>query len=110
MGTRSFARGLCIRPQTSLRYRLGGEYRRLQAIVGIDESVKDGNGDCDLTITGDGKQLVKLRVTSRDMARPIDLDVADIVMLEITVGFGGDATTNVDLGDNLDLADAKLIK
>lgn len=110
MGMRAFARGLCIRPQTSLRYRLGGDYRRLQAIVGIDESVKDGNGDCDLTITGDGKQLVKLRVTARDTARPIDLDVADVVVLEITVGFGGDAATNVDLGDNLDLADAKLIK
>ena len=38
------------------------------------------------------------------------LDVADVVVLEITVGFGGDAATNVDLGDNLDLADAKLIR
>lgn len=110
MGMRAFARGLCIRPKTTLRYRLGGDYRRLQAIVGIDESVKDGNGDCDLEIFGDGKSLVKLRVTSRDAARPIDLDVTDVVMLEINVGFGGDATTNVDLGDNLDLADAKLIK
>jgi hypothetical protein len=110
MGLRAFSRGLCIRPQTTLRYRLGGEYRRFQALVGIDESVKDGNGDCDLVITGDGKQLVKLRVTSRDTARPIDVDVADVVVLEITVGFGGDAATNVDLGDNLDLADAKLIK
>ena len=110
MGMRAFARGLCIRPKTTLRYRLGGDYRRLQAIVGIDESVKDGNGDCDLEIFGDGKSLVKLRVTSRDAARPIDLDVTDVVMLEINVGFGGDAATNVDLGDNLDLADAKLIK
>ena len=110
IGLRAFSRGLCIRPQTSLRYRLGGEYRRLQAIVGIDESVKDGGGDCDLTISGDGKQLLKLRITSRDAARPIDLDVTDVVVLEIVVGFGGDATTNVDLGDNLDLADAKLIK
>lgn len=110
MGLRAFARGLCIRPQTTLRYRLGGDYRRLQAIVGIDESVKDGNGDCDLVISGDGKQLLKLRMTSRDTARPIDLDVTNVVVLEITVGFGGDAATNVDLGDNLDLADAKLIK
>ena len=110
IGLRAFSRGLCIRPQTSLRYRLGGEYRRFQAIVGIDESVKDGGGDCDLTISGDGKQLLKLRMTSRDAARPIDLDVTDIVVLEIVVGFGGDAATNVDLGDNLDLADAKLIK
>lgn len=110
IGMRAFARGLCIRPQTTLRYRLGGDYRRLQAIVGIDESVKDGNGDCDLVISGDGKQLLKLRLTSRDASRPIDLDVTDIVVLEIVVGFGGDAATNVDLGDNLDLADAKLIK
>lgn len=36
-------------------------------------------------------------------ARPVDLDVADVVVLEIVVGFGGDAATNVDLGDNLDL-------
>lgn len=110
MGLRAFSRGLCIRPQTTLRYRLGGEYRRFQAIVGIDESVKDGNGDCDLVISGDGKQLVKLRMTSRDTARPIDLDVADVVVMEIIVGFGGDAATNVDLGDNLDLADAKLVR
>ncbi len=110
IGLRAYSRGLCIRPQTSLRYRLGGEYRRFQAIVGIDESVKDGGGDCDLTISGDGKQLLKLRMTSRDAARPIDLDVTDVVVLEIVVGFGGDAATNVDLGDNLDLADAKLIK
>ena len=42
---------------------------------------------------------------------PIDAEPrADVVVLEITVGFGGDAATNVDLGDNLDLADAKLIK
>ncbi len=110
IGLRAYSRGLCIRPQTSLRYRLGGEYRRFQAIVGIDESVKDGGGDCDLTISGDGKQLLKLRMTARDAARPIDLDVTDVVVLEIVVGFGGDAATNVDLGDNLDLADAKLIK
>lgn len=110
MGMRAFSRGLCIRPKTSLRYRLGGDYRRLQAIVGMDESVKDGNGDCDLVISGDGKQLLKLRITARDAARPIDLDVTDVVVLEIQVDFGGDATTNVDLGDNLDLADAKLIK
>lgn len=110
IGLRAYSRGLCIRPQTSLRYRLGGDYRRFQAIVGIDESVKDGGGDCDLTISGDGKQLLKLRMTSRDAARPIDLDVTDVVVLEIIVGFGGDAATNVDLGDNLDLADAKLIK
>lgn len=110
MGMRSFTRGLCIRPQTSLRYRLGGDYRRFQAIVGIDESVKDGNGDCDLTISGDGKQLAKLRITSRDAARPIDVDVGGVVVLEIVVGFGSDAGTNLDLGDNLDLADAKLIK
>ncbi len=110
IGSRAFSRGLCIRPQTTLKYRLGGEYRRFQALAGIDESVKDGNGDCDLTIFGDGKQLLKMKVTSRDTARPVDLNVEGIVMLEINVGFGGDAATNVDLGDNLDLADAKLIK
>jgi hypothetical protein len=110
IGARAYSRGLCIRPRTSLKYRLGGEYRRFQAIVGIDESVKDGGGDCDLQILGDGKPLLKLRVTARDPARPIDLEVDGVVTLEIVVDFGEDAKSNVDLGDNLDLADAKLIK
>jgi hypothetical protein len=110
IGSRAYSRGLCIRPRTSLKYRLGGEYRRFQAVVGIDESVKDGGGDCDLQILGDGKPLLKLRVTARDAARPIDLNVEGVVTLEIIVDFGEDAKSHVDLGDNLDLADARLIK
>lgn len=110
IGTRGFSRGLCIRPQTTLKYRLGGDYRRFQAVVGIDDSVKDGNGDCDLTIFGDGKQLLKMNVTTRDAARPVDLNVEGVVMLEFFVDFGGDANTLMGFGDNLAVADAKLVK
>ncbi|MCA8990000.1 MAG: NPCBM/NEW2 domain-containing protein, partial [Planctomycetaceae bacterium] len=65
-----------------------------------------GHGNVDLTITGDGQELFSGTVTARDKALPIDLDVSNKQFLQITVDFG----KGLDIGDHLDLADAKLIK
>lgn len=107
LGNRVFLRGLCVRSKTLLRYRLGGEYRRFQALTGIDHLVaSNGNGDCRLVISGDGKVLFEADVRAKDAPRPIDLNVSEVVNLEVLVDFGG----NLDLSDHLDLADAKLVK
>ncbi len=107
LGNRVFVRGLCVRSKTLLRYRLGGEYRRFQALAGIDHLVaSNGNGDCRLVISGDGKVLFETDVRAKDPPRPIDLNVSEVVNLEVLVDFGG----NLDLSDHLDLADAKLVK
>ncbi len=107
LGNKIYARGLCLHSKTQLKYRLGGEYRRLQTVIGIDHLVaSNGYGDCRLVISGDGKSLFEADVKAKDSPRLIDLDVAGVVMLEILVDFGG----NLDISDHLDLADAKLVK
>jgi NPCBM/NEW2 domain-containing protein len=107
LGNKVYARGLCLHSKTQLKYRLGGEYRRLQTVIGIDHLVaSNGYGDCRLVISGDGKSLFEADVKAKDSPRPIDLDVEGVVMLEILVDFGG----NLDISDHLDLADAKLVK
>ena len=107
LGSKVYSRGLCVHSKTLLKYRLGGEYRRLQAVVGIDHLVaSNGFGDCRLVISGDGKPLLEADVKAKDSPRPIDLDVSGVVVLEVLVDFGG----NLDISDHLDLADAKLVK
>jgi hypothetical protein len=102
---KTYARGLAINSRTTLRYRIAGEYTRFQGVMGIDDSVR-GWGDVWVVISGDGKPLFEGEVKGRNAPRPFSLDVTGVRDLEILVDFGGD--TNV--GDHLDLADAKLIK
>lgn len=107
LGNKIYPRGLCIHSKTLLKYRLGGEYRRLQAVMGIDHLVaSNGYADCRLVIQGDGKTLLEADVKGKDSPRPIDLDVTGVVSLDVLVDFGG----NLDISDHLDLADAKLVK
>ncbi len=107
LGNKIYPRGLCVHSKTQLKYRLGGEYRRFQTVIGIDHLVaSNGYADCRLVIQGDGKTLFETDVKGKDAPQPIDLDVAGIVSLDVLVDFGG----NLDISDHLDLADAKLVK
>ncbi|HVW02165.1 MAG TPA: NPCBM/NEW2 domain-containing protein [Planctomycetaceae bacterium] len=101
-----YTRGLAIHSYTQLRYRLGGDYRRFSAVMGIDDSVRGENGNVNVTILGDGKELFRGPVKDADAPRNLDLDVAGVRELEITVDFG----ENIDIADRLDLADCKVIK
>ena len=109
VGGQSYQRGLAIHSRTTLKYRLGGEYRRFQAIMGIDESV-GRKGDVQVVISGDGVEKfsgkVRGDVPPAERVHALDLDVAGVRELEILVDFGGD----LDIADHLDLADAKVIK
>ena len=117
VGNKTYAKGLGIHSRTLLKYRIGGDYRRFQTIMGIDDSLRVG-GDVDVVIKGDGRTLFKGPVsihergetgaTERKLMPPVklDLDVTGIVELEILVDF---AEQN-EVGDCLNLADAKLVK
>jgi hypothetical protein len=107
VGKKEYARGLAIHSRTLLRYRIAGEYRKFQAVMGIDESVVGtGRADVHVVISGDGKPLLEADVRAADAPRTLDLDVAGVRDLEILVDFGGD----LDISDHLDLADARVIK
>jgi len=101
---RTYPKGLSIHSQTVLRYRIGGDYRRFQALAGINERFR---GNVGLVIRGDDRVLFQGPVRRDQPPVPLDLDVSGVVELEITVGYGED---DLDIGDWLHLADAKVIK
>ncbi len=105
LGNKEYSRGLWIHSRTLLKYRLSGDYRRFQAVMGIDQAVAP-LGNVHVVISGDGKALLESDVRGADPPQYLDLDVAGIRELEILVDFGGD----LDIADHLDLADAKVIK
>jgi hypothetical protein len=106
LGNKTYARGLAIHSQTFLRYRLAGDYRRFQAVMGIDQIVEGKEGDVHVVISGDGKELLAADVKGKDAPRVLDLDVTGVRDLDILVDFGG----GLDIADHLDLADAKVTK
>ena len=102
---KTFAKGLALHSVTNIKYRIGGDYRRFQAIMGIDDHVPVGN--VDVIIKGDDRVLFKGGAKVGQAPQPLDLDVTGVVELEINVGYGDD---ELDIGDRLHLADAKLLK
>jgi len=107
LGREKFARGLWIHSKTELTYRLAGEYTRMQALMGIDHGVAAaGHGDVDVIIRGDDKVLYQGNVNARMDPIPLDLPLSGKRFLYITVDFG----KGLDIGDHLDLVDARLLK
>lgn len=105
LGNRTFSRGVCIRSKTSLRYRLNGDYSRLQALMGIQQGYA---GDVKVTLTLDGRKLLEQNVTAMDPEpHRIDLDLTGGLVLDVLVDYG---PVENDIGDHLILADARLLK
>jgi hypothetical protein len=108
LGQKTYARGLAIHSRTELVYRLGGDYRRFQAQMGIDDEFTNPKwGAVDVTIRGDGKELYSGVCRPRENPIPLDLDVSGVVELEILVDYGPDKD---GIGDRLHLADARVVK
>lgn len=113
LGGKVYSRGISIHSRTLLRYRIGGEFSRFQALMGIDDSVgRLRLGNVHVVISGDGKRLHESDVKSFDGNKTVppvalDIDVSGVRDLEIFVDYGSDIS---DTADHLDLADAKLLK
>ncbi len=102
---RTFAKGLSIHSRTELVYRLPELFDRFHATAGIDAATR-GIGQVELTIEGDGKSLWSAVVTGSGPPTEIDLPLKGVRRLTVRVDYGDD----LDIGDHLDLCDAKLIK
>lgn len=100
-----YSKGLCIHSRTLLTYRVGGEYRKFTAVAGIDSRLQ-GRGNVQLVIMGDNKTLFQKAISGADAPLMLDLDVQGVQRLKILVDFGQSA----DIGDHLNLCDARLIK
>ena len=108
LGGVAYAKGLSIHSKTKLTFRLQGEYRLFQTVLGIDDLSDDSGtlGDVQLTISGDGKPLLEADVKGTDAPRKVDLNVTGVRELQILVDYGGE----LDIADWLSLADAKVLK
>jgi hypothetical protein len=106
LGGVTYEKGLGLHSRSELVFDLGGRYKQLTAIAGIDEGARMGMAY--LTILGDGKPLLeKTRLSRQDPPRPLRLDVSGTQRLAILVDFG-EGTFGVS--ERVDLADAKLVK
>ena len=101
---RAHAKGIALRSRTELVYRLNGEYSRLRALAGIDDAVRP-QGDVRLLIQGDDRALFDETISGREPARSVDIDLTRVTRLKIVADFGG----GLDVGDYLDLCDARMI-
>jgi hypothetical protein len=100
-----YDKGLALHAHTELIYDIGGQYKEFQAVLGVDPMV-GGDSDVKVTIEGDGKELFAAEVKRKDERRPVKLDVTNIKQLRIVVS----SVNLLDLGDHLNLADAKVSK
>lgn len=103
-GTR-YAKGLTVHSVATLGWKLDGAMARLRAQVGIADQVAP-EGDCIAIIRGDGRELWRARVRGGEAVRSLDLDLAGVDALTLTV----EAGEHHDIGDHLVLADAQLIR
>jgi hypothetical protein len=100
-----YAKGMSMPSRTTLSFKIAGKGQRFKALAGIDESV-GAAGAVRLQITGDGKKLYDGKITGRDKPVDLDVDVAGVRRLNILVDFG----EGLDVGNYLDLCDARIVK
>lgn len=110
VGGKSYSQGLLVHPQTKLEFTLNRQYRKLRMVVGIDENATERarfDPVVMVKILADGKPLWEQSVRWDAAPTSLDLDVADVRMLEIVT-----STEDGKIGPlrHVDFADAKLIK
>ncbi|MCS7304928.1 MAG: NPCBM/NEW2 domain-containing protein [Thermoguttaceae bacterium] len=105
LGGKKYNKGLAIHSRTEIVYRLPRPFRRLQAVVGIDDQIRPA-GHVQLIIRGDEKVLLEEAISGTQPPKPIDLDITGVRRLVILVDFGQD----MDIGDHLLLGDIKLVQ
>jgi len=105
LGGKKYSKGLAIHSRTEMVYRLPRPFRRLQAVVGIDDLIRPA-GHVQLVIRGDDKVLLDQPISGTQSPKLIDLDISGVRRLVILVDFGQD----MDIGDHLLLGDIKLVQ
>jgi len=107
IGGQRFDSGMSLHSPAKLVYRVPEGFRRFRAVVGVDDSVLSP-GTFDLVVLGDGKELARHSFSS-DQSRkavPIDLELAGVRRVTIVV----DPAGGLDIGDQLNLCDARFTK
>ncbi len=116
LGGRTWDRGLWLHSRTELRYDLGGDFSRFEAVVGIDDKIpRKDRTKARLTIRADERVVFDRDIWVTDPPRTLTCDISGARMLEILVDFGekradGTPPLHAALQDWVDLADARVVK
>ncbi|HEV3416219.1 MAG TPA: NPCBM/NEW2 domain-containing protein [Pirellulales bacterium] len=102
---KTYPKGLSIPSRTALIYKITGKGKRFKALAGIDDGVRQA-GSVHLVIGGDGNVLYEGKISGRNPPVELDLDIAGVKRLNILVDFG----EGLDVGNYLDLCDARIVK
>jgi hypothetical protein len=101
----SYDRGISLHSRTRMIYKLPDGARRFHARAGIDASTRQ-SGHVRLVILGDGDELFATEVSGRGGPRDISVDLTGVRLLELFVDYG----ENQDVGDHLNLCNARIVK
>lgn len=100
------AKGITVHSAATVTWTLGQRYVRLRSLIGIADAVAP-EGDCPVTITGDGKPLWRTeRLRGGEAPVALDLDLRGVTSLSLDIALG----ERFDIGDHVMLADAYLIQ
>jgi hypothetical protein len=105
VGGKTYPKSIGLTSRTIATYRLPSGATKFKAVAAIDDAVRE-SGNVVLTISADGKQLFSAPVIGSAKPVELDLDVAGARKLTILVDYGED----LDIGDYLTLADARIVK
>jgi len=107
IGGQQFENGLSLHSPTKLVYRVPQGFKKFFATVGVDDTVV-APGRFRLMILGDGKELARHDFSADERRKPVSLslDVSGVRRLTIQV----EAAEGQDIGDQLDLCEARFTK
>jgi len=100
-----YNKGIAAHSRAEMTYRLPDKFRSFQALAGIDDRLRPA-GNVRLTIFGDDRSLFDDTISGKDAPRPLEVDISGVNRLKLVVDFGDD----LDLGDWLDLCEARILK
>ncbi|MCK4375362.1 MAG: NPCBM/NEW2 domain-containing protein, partial [Candidatus Brocadiae bacterium] len=93
--------------RTEMTFALGGQYSRLYATLGVDDSAGD-LGQVAFKVLADGRSLHESEpLSGSDAARPLALDVEGVNSLTLVADFGSAVAAS---GNFADWAEARVVR
>lgn len=102
-----YPKGLGCHSRVEATYDLGGAYRSLDGLLGIDDEVAGGKGSVIFRVVLDGREVYSSgEVTHRDGPKRLGIQVKEARKLTLVVDYG----KNIHIQDRADWADLRLTK
>ncbi len=108
VGGKVYAKGLWVAPDTSLKYKLGGNYQAFKAVVGIDDALPVVPSKVTVVVEVDGQKVLSHTFDPSPKAKkPLELNINIKGAQELKITVEREALFS---GEGLSFGDAKLQK